>query len=373
MSKILVPKRFTRARTVDHAVRDAYRVIDAAGTQEGHYLGNTYRTHDGRTVDSTGAFLIGELERLDPTLNMPLAAVTFGRDMGMREDVTVADDASSFTLSTFAAPGSLGDGAGIRNGKSWVGKNASQIAGLSVDIGKYPQPLTPWAMELKWTILELESAARAGRPIDAQKYEGLKLKHQMDIDEMVYVGDAQLNVAGLLNHAGVTNVSNVPNGASASPLWSTKTPAEILADVNALIQSCWAASGYAVMPSRIGLPPLQYGYIATQIISVAAGSISILKYLKENNIITAAGQGQLDFYPMKWAVGAGAGGTIGTSGTVDRMVAYTKDNKYVRYPMTTLQRTPVQYQSINHNTTYYCRLGVLELVYPETIGYRDGL
>jgi hypothetical protein len=45
-------------------------------------------------VDSTGAFLIGELERLDQTLHMPLAAVTWSRDIDLREDVTLADEFS---------------------------------------------------------------------------------------------------------------------------------------------------------------------------------------------------------------------------------------------------------------------------------------
>lgn len=371
---IWIPKRtVVRARTTDHATADAFAVIDERGTQRGRSLDNVFKTHDGRTVDSTGAFLVGELERLDMTLNMPLAAVTWGRDMDLREDVTIADDTSSFTLSSFAAAGSLGDGNGIRNGKAWIGKSTDQIGGISVDIGKYPQALTPWGMELKFSILELESAAKIGRPVDDQKYEALKLKHQMDVDEMVYVGDSSLGAVGLVNHTSVTNVTNLSNGASGSALWSAKTPAEILNDVNAVLQSAWAASGFAVMPDRVLLPPSQYGYIATQIISSGAGNISILKYLKENNIVTASGQGQIEFFPAKWLVGAGSGGTLGTSGTVDRMVAYRKDKKFVRYPMTTLQRTPVQYQSVYHNTTYYCRLGQVEMVYPETVAYRDGL
>ena len=35
---------------------------------------------------------------------------------------------------------------------------------------------------------------------------------------------------------------------------------EILADVNAIITSTWAASGWKVMPSKILLPPAQFGY-----------------------------------------------------------------------------------------------------------------
>lgn len=374
-SSIFVPKRtLVRARTLDGLTFDGAGAapIDQMGNQRGRSLDHAYRTHDGRTVDSTGAFLVGELERLDQTLHMPLAAVTWSRDIDLREDVSIADESSSFTLSTFASAGNLGTGHGIRNGKAWIGKSTDQIGGVSVDIGKYPQPLTPWGLEVKFTILELESAAKLGRPIDDQKVQALKLKHQMDIDEMVYAGDAGLSTGGLINSSGVTNVSNVPNGAAASPLWTSKTPGEILADVNALITSTWAASAWKVMPGRILLPPAQFGYISTQTISTA-GNISILKYLLDNNVLKASGQGELEIQPAKWLIGAGAGGTLGTTGTVDRMIAYTKDKQYVRYPMTLLQRTPVQYMSIYHTSTYYCRLGVVEVVYPETIGYRDGL
>jgi len=364
-----------RARTRDRArTHDEYASLGAeyGGAQRGKTFDNAYQTHDGRTVDSTGAFLVGELERLDQKLNMPLASVTWGRDIELREDVSIADEMASYTLSTFASSSNMGAGNGIRNGKAWMGKDTSSIGGVAVDIGKYPQPLTPWGLEIKYSILELESAAKMGRPIDDQKFEALKLKHQMDIDEMVYVGDSSLGFGGLLNHPNVTNVSNVPNGALGSPLWSSKTPAEILADVNALLVANWTASAYAVMPTRIGIPPVQFGYISTQTITTA-GNISILKYLLENNILVTSGKGKLEIVPMKWLGGAGSGGTIGTAGTVDRMVCYNKDKQYTQYPMTTLQRTPVQYDSIFHKTTYYCKLGVLEVRYPETIGYRDGL
>lgn len=331
-----------------------------------------YQTHDGRTVDSTGAFLVGELERLDPTLHMPLAAVSWQRDINLRQDVTIADEFSSFTLTTFGSPGSLGAGNGVRNGKAWIGKATDQVSGIGVDTAKTPQPLTPWGLEVKYSLLELASAAQMGRPIDDQKIAGLKLKHQMDIDEQVYVGDAQSLQTGLINNSLMTNFTNVPNGTGGSPLWVNKTPAEILADVNELITSVWAASGFAKMPNKILLPPAQFGYISTITISTA-GNISILKYILENNILKSSGGGTLTIVPCKWCRGAGVGGTIGVAGTHDRMLAYTQESDLVRFPMTMLQRTPIQYDSIYHKFTYYCRLGGVELVYPETIGARDGI
>lgn len=370
----LAPAIITRSKTRDAMTFDdaGYRTIDRAGNQQGRQLGNAFKTHDGRTVDSTGAFLVGELERLDLTLHEPLAAVTWGRDIDLREDVTIADEVSSFTLSSFAASGGLGTGNGIRNGKAWIGKDTNQISGISADIAKIPHQLRPWAMEMKYSILELESAAKLGRPIDNQKYEGLVLKHQMDIDEQVYVGDSTTGDTGLLNNSLVTNVQNVPTGVSGSTNWSQKTPDEILADVNLFLTSVWAASAWAVMPTRLLLPPAQFGYISTQKVS-NAGNVSILKYIQENNLLTTSGRGSLEILPVKWLIGAGVGGTLGTTGTVDRAVVYTKEKNRIRFPMTLLQRTPVQYDSIYHKTTYFCRLGAVEAVYPETLGYFDGL
>lgn len=367
-------------RTTDMLTYDsaAYRADDS-GNMRGRSLGQTFRTHDGRTVDSTGAFLVGELERLDLTLHEPLAAVTWGRDIDLREDVTTADEVSSFTTSTYASGGGLGTGQGVGNGKSWIGKNTNQVSRVSVDIAKITQPLLPWGKEIAYTVLELESAAKLGRPVDEQKYKALQLSHQMEIDEMVYYGDTPGVFYGLVNSNNrttpdaVTNLANVANGAAGSPLWTQKTPDEILQDFNEVLTSVWAASGWSILPDTVLIPPTDFGYIATQKVS-SAGNVSILNYVLENNITARQGGATLDIKALKWTLGAGVGGTISVGGAGhDRMVVYTKDKERVRYPMTMLSKTPLQYDSIWHRSTYYGRLGVLEIVYPETIGYRDGL
>lgn len=62
-------------------------------------------TFDRATIDSTGAFLIGELERMDQTLNMPLFSYKWSRDMPLRSDVSIADEVSSFTNTNFVGVG----------------------------------------------------------------------------------------------------------------------------------------------------------------------------------------------------------------------------------------------------------------------------
>lgn len=358
--------------------RDSRGFENAKGQMLPKQFHRTVKTADGstRTIDSTGAFLVGELERLDQTLHDPLASVTWGRDIDLREDVTIADEVSSFTLSVYASASGLGAGQGIGTGKAWMGKNTNQLTGIDLDIYKQTFNLTPWAMELKYTILELESAAKLGRPVDQQKYEGLQLKHQMDIDEMVYVGDTNLGYLGLVNNTQIGYNAAVAT-VSGNTTWSSKILAgsytAVVADVNTLLTNVWSNSGYAIIPDRILMPPSDYGLIATSIISTA-GNVSILKYVQENNVYTRATGKQLTILPLKWCQGAASGGTLGTGGAgYDIMMAYTKDKKRVRFPMTMLQRTPVQYDSMWHKVSYFCRLGQLEIVYPECLGYASGL
>ena len=128
------------------------------------YTRDGLMTFDQATLDSAGAFLIGELERLDQTLHQPLVTVTWHRDIDIRTDVTIGDELSSFTNSNFAATGGNSP-----TGKSWISKNATSVPGMQLDIGKTANPLNLWGQELAYSIPELVSAMQLGRPIDSQK------------------------------------------------------------------------------------------------------------------------------------------------------------------------------------------------------------
>nr|DAI78889.1 MAG TPA: major capsid protein [Caudoviricetes sp.] len=310
-------------------------------------------TFDQATVDSSGAFLIHELERLDQTLNLPLTSQTWSRDIQLREDVSIADEISSFTNTTFAAAGTPN-----ANGKNWISPLATAIAGINVDIEKKGFPLELWGMELGWTIIELNAAAQVGRPIDTQKYDGMQLKWNMDTDEQVYIGDSAKGAKGLLNLSQVTPTN-------ATKTWATSTADEIRASINQVLSNAWARSAYSKVPEDLLIPPEQYSFIASTIVS-SAGNQSLLTYLETNTIAFHQNGKPLNIRPVKWMKGRGVGGT-------DRMVAYTNDKKFVRFPMVPLQSVPIQYRGLYQLVTYYGKLGAVEPVYPETLNYMDGI
>ncbi len=314
----------------------------------------TLRTYDAQTVESTGAFLVGELERLDPRLHLPLFNVTWNRDIDLREDVVISDESTSFTNTEFAAASGSKS-----NGKNWVNAKSGAIASIEMKTGKTVLPMMLWALGLSYTIVELERAQQVGRPIDAQKLEGIRIKHNMDVDEQVYIGDAETGAVGLVNHGDIT-----PGSIAAEWDEDTTTPKMILDDINSFLAQTWLQSGYAVCPSRLLLPPAKFALLTKPVTD--AGSKSILQYVAENSLSNQTNGRLLEIFPCKWLTGRGTGGK-------DRMVTYTKSQEYVRFPMVPLTRTPVEFRGLAQLTTYYGALGQVEFVYPETVGYADGL
>lgn len=317
-----------------------------------------------RTRDSALAYYVNQLENLDRTLYEPLVSVSWSRDIKLRPGITMSNESTSFIQSAFAGVGSLSNSLTAGGNMPWVSAETTAIPGVSVNGQKLVQPLRLLAREVTYTSVELERSQLTGQPIDQQKIDALNQLYQMNIDQMVYVGSSDVSATGLVNNASVT-ANTVATGVSGSTLWADKTPDEILADVNAELETVWQAAGFAVCPGKLLLPPFQFSYIASQKVS-SAGNVSILKFLQENSIALKLNGRELDIQPVKWLTGAG---TMGE----DRMVAYTNDLSRVRFPMVPIRRETAYYQGIRFTAPYLWAFGVMEFVYPETVGYADGI
>jgi len=319
-----------------------------------------------RTRDSALAYYVNQLENLDKRLYEPLVSVSWGRDIKLRSGITMSNESTSFIRSAFAAAGSLvNPGTANKGGNMpWISAESSAIPGVAINGAKIVLPLRLAAREVSYTSVELERSQLTGQPIDVQKIDALNVLYQMNVDQMVYIGSEDVGATGLLNNADVT-IDAAATGVNGGTEWSQKTPDEILADVNSLVESAWSAAAFAVCPDKLLLPPLQFSYISSQKVS-SAGNVSILKFLKENCISLQVNGRELDIQPVKWLTGRGVGPS-------DRMVAYTNSEDRVRYPMVPIRRETAYYQGIRYTAPYIYALGEMEFVYPETVRYMDGI
>lgn len=312
-----------------------------------------------KTFDSTLAYFVNQLDNLDRKLYEPLYNVTWGRDINLRTGITMANESTSFIRSNIG-----GIGTQRAQGKPWISPNTTTLPGVSVNGERVVLPLRLLGQEISYTSVELERSQLVGQPIDAQKFDAMNIMYQMNTDEMVYVGDSDVGATGLVNSSLVTSGS-VANGTAGTPQWTTKTPDEILKDVNDMVTAAWQASGFAACPDKVLLPPAQFAYISSQKVSTA-GNVSILQFLEDNSISLRVNGRKLDIQPVKWLTGRGASGA-------DRMVAYTNQEDKVRFPMVPVRRETPYYLGIKFNAPYIWAFGEVEFIYPETVIYRDGI
>lgn len=304
-------------------------------------------------ISSTGAFLVGELERLDQELYAPLADFTWSRDIDLREDVTIADEVTSFMLANYAGGfGSIGG-----SGKSWIKGMDTTPARVSVETSKVTTPLTPWGMEVSYSIFELQKAMQVGRPIDVQKYDAMKFKHQLDIDQQVYMGDEGIGVKGLLNNDAVVDKSNL-----GSVNVKTMSAEDAVNLFNTVLESSWKATQYIRIPDTILIPPALFAALASK--QLPNVDKNVLEYVLQNNIAVSNG-GKLTIRPVKWLADSSINSGNG------RLVAYTKARDVVRFPLVQLQSMAPQFRDFMQSVPYYGALGGVEFVRPEMVYYGD--
>jgi hypothetical protein len=307
---------------------------------------------DTKMVDSTGAYLLSQLTKFDPTLRNPLQRYTWSRDIATRDDLTLGMEFAAFTQDSFTATNTLST-------KAFISKNTSHVGAVATDGRLVTQPLYLWSQKATWQVAELASAQILGRPIDAQKIEAVQYKWQQDVNESVYLGDDALGMTGLLNNADVST-ANAPNGS-----WAFSTDPElILEDVNEVLTRAWKNSATAIAPTDLRLSPDAFALLNSMKVSTA-GNMSVLRYISENAISNAENGKPLVINSVKYLAGAKM-----ASGK-DRMLVYTNDVQYVRMPLVFPQRQQMVYADVAQSVAYLGMIGQVEFLYPETVAYSD--
>ena len=190
------------------------------------------------------------------------------------------------------------------------------------------------------------------------------------MDQNVYLGLPAYGTTGLLNCPDALETTVAGNGAATpSTRWKDKTPDQILADVNAALVANWAAAEYdeSALPNHILLPYEQYTDILTRKVTDLA-SETILDFLLRNNAAVKNG-GSLYIGATRWCKGAGTGGT-------DRMAVYCNRERFVSVeelvPLSRVMSTPNAAETC-YDTAYMANLSEVEVFYPQTIAYYDGI
>ena len=131
----------------------------------------------------------------------------------------------------------------------------------------------------------------------------------------------------------------------------------------------WAANEYdeTAIPNHILVPYEQYLYIMTTKVTDLATE-TIYDFLMKNNAATKAG-GDLFIGATRWCKGAGTSGK-------DRMVVYNNDRRFVKMdelvPLSRIMSQP-NVANVCYDTAYMANISEVQIFYPTSIRYVDGI
>lgn len=317
------------------------------------------RTTDAQ-IQNTGAFLASELEKRDNLIREPLKSVTYPRDIPVKVGGGWVETVSSLSVDYGVTS--------ARDDSEVTASGANLIPVIQANLDKELYMAHEYAIAMRIKYVDMQRSAITGRSLDQMLTRGIRLAYDKHMDLNVYLGITRYGTYGLLNNPNV-EANNVPAGTSGTTTWATKTPDEVLADINTAINEAWAASNYdlSAMPNHILLPYEQYNYIATNKVG-DNGDMTILTFLEENNIARKNGT---NLFIGATAYGKGAG-----EDDTDRMVVYVNDDLFVAVeelvPMNRVM-TGVNLDAVAYDSIFMANISQAEMFYTQPIRYYDGI
>ena len=209
---------------------------------------------------------------------------------------------------------------------------------------------------------ELRAAKMLNVPLEQRKANSAARATEELFNSIAFDGDADTGLPGFLSNPNIT-VTTVPNGAGGNPEWSTKTPDEILFDINALFEGIFTLTLMKERPDTLLLPPAQYSYIVSTPRS-ANSDTTILQYVVNNSPYIASAA---NIIPVNQMTGSGAGST-------DQMAAYTRSPEKLQAQVPMEQMfLPVQRKGLEFEIPSEARTGGVVIYYPLSVALANSI
>lgn len=285
-----------------------------------NYLDNDLRVieNSGRLDANEGIFFARQLEYLRPKAydvkRAPLSAL---RVMQV-DTTTVPEGAEYVTYTQF-------DQAGVAK---IIANYADDLPRADVSGKQFVGPVRGIGDSYGYSVQEIRAAAFTGTDLDGRKQAAARRAHDELINRLAWAGDTISGLPGFLTNPNIPTYVIPATGTGSSKLWSTKTPDQILADMNGLVNQVLFQSKGIHRANQIWLPLEQFTLISTMARS-SLSDTTVMEFFKMNNPGVAV-------EPILELDGANGG--------LDTMIALEndRDNYQLQIPMMFRQHAPQQ-------------------------------
>lgn len=272
------------------------------------------------------------------------------------------------------APGILTYTSDISGRANWQSGYAKDVPLADVSQSQSLRNFQLAAIGYQWNIEEVNSAIQVGSSLPDRRARAARLAYMKFMYDLTLKGSAEKGLGGLINYSGVTATTAPADGTGSVTTWvdedgvGTKTPAQIVRDINLALQGIYLGTYEQEMADTILLPVEAFNYIASTPYS-ATTMETILSFVQRTNIYTLTTGQPLTIRTVRELSTGDAAGTGG------RMVAYKNDGDFVKLHLPMPHRFLPVYQSgpLQFEVPGIFRTGGLELLTNAGMRYIDGI
>lgn len=195
-----------------------------------------------------------------------------------------------FTTNTFGGAGvtTLTYRSYDRVGKAQViNARATDLPKSEISGKEYSLPVKTVGVAYDFDIDEVAAAQVTGMPLEARRAQASRRGYEEFINDSVWYGNDDF--VGFFSHPQLAQ-NTVAAGVSTNTEWSTKTPDEILADLNSAVGTMFATTKKIHRPTELWLPVAQWNYIRSTPRSNVSDTTILEFFLKNNEFIKSMEQ-----------------------------------------------------------------------------------
>lgn len=257
----------------------------------------------------------------------------------------------------------VGDWSGLGAFRARFGNNIPSVA---MTFGKNNVPLQVGGISARMDADEVRAAQFGMRMnLHTRFPEVMRKACEFHVEGVFFYGDESVGFLPWLDYPGVPETVAAV-GAGGDTEWESKTPDEIVFDLNMALASVWVNSRQVHMPNWVGLPSGHYGYIASTPRS-ANSDTTILEYFLKSNICANSGRGQVTVEPLPYLDDAGASGAA-------RMISGEKKEENFLMPFSLpFALLAPQFEGFNINLFAEYKFGSVHMPYPAAYLFTDGI
>lgn len=132
-----------------------------------------------------------------------------------------------------------------------------------------------------YSIPEIRASQRTGKQLDQRRATTARRAHDEQMNKMALKSDPVNGTNGLIDYAGITEVTLTADGTGSSKKWADKDVDQILRDINDMVDAVMLPTSGRETPDTLLLPLSAYNDLANR--RIPNTDKTLIKYILENN------------------------------------------------------------------------------------------